>query len=648
MDCGNNPEAWKTLPERRAHHRRALSNQSTPWLWLLPLLAGFLSGCSTVVFKGAITPVDPPPAGPPPVTGQGGNIAISPQYVALWLGQKQQFQASAPAGETLQWSVNGVIGGDATVGTIDTAGNYTAPASVNPGANEVVGVVDANAPTVNYATAVATIIAPGVVKATINPQVATYSIYLAAPGQVSIEFGLDTGYGLTTWIQTTPSPNGGAVTIFVAGMRGLSLYHMRAQVTLNDGATFTDSDHTFTTGQPPITAAVSASAQNGQTPQPGIEMFDTLVPHEPAQAFATDLDGNVIWTYSYTDGSSYDVVQPIRLLPNGHFLVLISYASSAAVHGVTIPPNTVDAVREVDLAGDTIREVKASDVAQALAQQGYSFNFGSFHHDVLPLANGHWIVLASVTKAFTNLPGYPGTTNVLGDLIIDIDETGKPVWVWNSFDHLDVNRHPFMFPDWTHSNALLYSSDDHDLVVSIRHQNWIVKIDYQDGLGTGRVVWRLGEGGDFTLQNGTDPTDWFYAQHAPSYFTANTTGVFRIGVMDDGDQRMFPGGGVCGKGSAPPCYSAAPLYELNEAAMTATLVFDYRLPPSQYSYFGGDAVLLANGDLEADFCATLGGSVIQEVNTNAATPQIVWQALTKKSAQYRAERMPSLNPGVQW
>ncbi len=40
-------------------------------------------------------------------------------------------------------------------------------------------------------------------------------------------------------------------------------------------------------------------------------------------------------------------------------------------------------------------------------------------------------------------------------------------------------------------------------------------------------MWRLGEGGDFKLVNATDPTDWFYAQHGMSYFTPNTTGVFR-------------------------------------------------------------------------------------------------------------------------
>ena len=112
--------------------------------------------------------------------------------------------------------------------------------------------------------------------------------------------------------------------------------------------------------------------------------------------------------------------------------------------------------------------------------------------------------------------------------------------MWSTFDHLDINRHPMNFPDWTHSNGLLYSADDHNLLLSIRHQNWIIKIDFNDGHGSGNVLWRLGEGGDFKLIGGTDPTDWFYAQHGMSYFTPNTTGVFRLGVLDNGNDRLFP------------------------------------------------------------------------------------------------------------
>lgn len=47
----------------------------------------------------------------------------------------------------------------------------------------------------------------------------------------------------------------------------------------------------------------------------------------------------------------------------------------------------------------------------------------------------------------------------LGDVLIDLDQNFNPLWVWNAFDHLDVNRHPMNFPDWTHGNAILYSAE---------------------------------------------------------------------------------------------------------------------------------------------------------------------------------------------
>ena len=63
-----------------------------------------------------------------------------------------------------------------------------------------------------------------------------------------------------------------------------------------------------------------------------------------------------------------------------------------------------------------------------------------------------------IPKAYTNLTGLPGITTVIGDALVDVDQNLNPDWVWNTFDHLDINRHPMNFPDWTHSNDMLYSS----------------------------------------------------------------------------------------------------------------------------------------------------------------------------------------------
>lgn len=644
------PQDW--LDPKRSRWR-SITTRGVGLLCLSSLLV-LLSGCGFFVRSGASVPGEPSPSGPPPSSGQSGSVTITPQYVALAPGQKFQFTATVSGGGNLEWLVNGTATGSSTTGTVDASGNYTAPANLTQSENVSVTAALSASPQQNYATAVVAIVLPGRASCpefTGNPQVALYSIYLPAPGKVAVQFGKTTNYGLNTWQVATPSPNGGQVQIYVAGMMGNTLYHMRAQVALNNGATYNDTDQTCMTGTPPKTVATQITTPSGAAPQPGIEMWNTLLPQGVTQAFATDLSGNVIWTYTY-QAPSQDLLQGLELLPNGDFLMVISYLSSLTIGSHS---GALNEVREVDLAGNLVRNITMDTLNQKLAAsnlrdaEGNTYQLGSFHHSVLALPNGHWILLATETRAYAGLPGYPGTTNVIGDALVDVDQNSNPVWVWNTFDHLDINRHPMNFPDWTHSNGMLYSTDDHNLLLSMRHQNWIIKIEYLDGQGSGKVLWHLGEGGDFKLVGATDPTDWFYAQHGMSYFTPNTTGVFRIGLMDNGNDRIFPSGAVYCKPYMPvtaTCYSTVPVLELNENNMTATMVTHYVPPPSYFSFFGGNASLLDNGNIHVDFAAAPTGAIVQELNPQAS--QVVWQGTTPNSDQFHAYRLPSLYPGVQW
>ena len=244
----------------------------------------------------------------------------------------------------------------------------------------------------------------------------------------------------------------------------------------------------------------------------------------------------------------------------------------------------------------------------------------------------------------TNVPA----ATVLGDVIVDLDQNLKPQWVWNEFNHLDPNRHPYLFPDWTHSNAVVYSQDDGNILVSIRHQNWVVKVNYADGAGNGSILWRLGHDGDFTLNGETDPVDWEYAQHAPAFFRTNTSGVFSLGLMDNGNDRIFPAGVTCRTTGTPPCaYSTIPIWQIDESAKTASLIFHQKLPTNLFSNFGGSTNPLANGNVEYDLCGVGTGSDIFEV-TQESTPQTVWTMHINKTHAYRGSRIPSLYPGVQW
>jgi hypothetical protein len=508
-------------------------------------------------------------------------------------------------------------------------------------------------------TGVSAALPQGTVASTNNPQVALYTMTLPFPGSVTINFGMDTTYGRQTWTQSTNTA-GGTVSIFVAGMLAHTAYHMQAAVQLQNGVTANDGDHTFTSGTPLLTLNLTAATTPGMTPQPGVEELTPILGSKGI--VVTDLQGGILWSYALPNAATTDDIEGVKLLPNGHFLLTIDEGSTFGFPTGTSPANAIIAIREMDLAGNIVREISAPELTSEL-QAKYSstldpqFNLSApllqFHHDITPLPNGHWLVLANTSRPSSDFPAYVGAaTKILGDVIIDLDQNLQPVWVWNEFDHFDVNRHPMQFPDWTHTNAVVYTPDDHNIIVSMRHQNWVVKVDYNDGAGTGNVLWTLGHGGTqnpLTLVGGTDPTDWQYAQHSPAIVGTKSAGVFSLILMDNGDDRMFPDGNLCGTGSELPCYTTIPVFQIDENAKTATLTFHQKLlDPSLYSFFGGNADPLDNGDYEYDLCGLTNSSDIVEVTPDNLNPTTVWQMHLSGNSAYRGFRLPSLYPGVQW
>jgi hypothetical protein len=589
------------------------------------------------------------------VSGCGGGqqqviqviaVSVSPQSAVVGAAQFATFTAIV-TGDTsgVDWSVNGIASGNSTVGTIDASGNYTAPA-VTTNATATVSAASKHDPA-KTGSATVTIVAPGILAATANVQVAKYTITPPAGAAVSIEFGPDTAYGLTTWQLPAPQ-SGGAVSILVAGMKLNSAYHMRAVMKLADSTEFDDIDHTFTTGTLPAASLPNlvATTTPGGTPQSGVELLDLLgTGTNSLGAVVTDLSGNVLWTYNPALPGSASV-NPVKLLPNGHFL--LSFSGQ--------PDGVNSVIQEVDLTGQVIWQLTGAQLNQALAAAacaGCNITVVGMHHDFAVLPNGHLIVIASQDKVETGLTGFPNPVTVAGDVLIDLDENHNPVWLWSSFDHLDLNRHLMGLPDWTHTNAVIYSPDDKALIISMRHQSWVLKINYNDGQGSGEVLWKLGYQGDFSLQNGTDPQDWFYAQHDPNITSPNSSGIFQLLLFDNGNLRVLdPSGITCGSGT--PCESRVPILQLDETAKTATIEWVDNGAPA-YSSFGGSSRLLQNGNVEFDECGltttgtnTLANkSAILEV-TKTTPPQTVWQMQVNGQYAYRAFRIPSLYPGVQW
>ena len=574
--------------------------------------------------------------------GGGGNVIV-PAIISL---QPSSVAQNSPNQNVAIHGRNFASGATIMAGSSAIPGNFvssseidiTLPASmlVAPGA---IGIQVTNPDGHASGTSDFDVVGGSAVSATTHPLVAKYTITIPSNANVEVQFGETTSYGRGTNLVPTPL-GGGTVNILVAGMKASTLYHMRAVAHFPDSSTFTDSDQTFTTGAIDPAKLPIITVDSPGTPNPGVELVDIntspFAGPDLYDVVVTDLGGNVIWYYDHTnsDGTTF----PAKFLPNGDLIT---------VNNQILPDGTPGGngiLRETDLVGNVVRELDVTTMKTRMTNAGLDPNqYNGPHHDVVLLPSGDFIVFSHYSTTFTDVAGSPF---VAADTILLLDANWNPKWVWDSAAHLDHARAPFGYPDWTHCNGLAYSPVDHNIIVSCRNQSLVYKIDFRDGTGTGAVLWRLGNGGDFTLLNGT-VADWNYAQHNPGYFGDPVNDV--LAMWDNGNNRVMDGlGDICGTAGQPACYSRGVAFQLDEFGKTATIVFDHR--PGQYAALIGSIQLLANGNVTDDAGASNGfgqNANVYEV-TNETSPQLVWHMNVNGSYVYRANRIPSLYPGVQW
>lgn len=483
---------------------------------------------------------------------------------------------------------------------------------------------------------------------TTHPLVALFSAPACATGSEFRVAFRRKGDEESTKTPSIPCRAGLSNNQYVAGMRADSDYEMRAEVVTN-GKAKPGAWIPFHTGLldgrfPPLTHPVKRAA--GKSSTEGILIRSGF---DPWRSTATDLDGNVVW-YLNTASNSFLT----RILPGGRFLVLADGANSVN------DMKRWQLVREVDLLGHTIRETNIGRVAEQLEARGIASDckkgaqqcVSGFHHELIQLPNGHWLALGGLERMMpAGTQGSKEAVDVLGDLILDLDENFQLVWFWNSFDHLDVKRASlgkekckagpgndgctpvFLAPEangWLHSNALDYVPGG-DLIMSIPEQDWVVKIDYKDGKGSGKILWRLGKDGDFTAKS-DDPYPWFSYQHDVGLDPA--TGLLL--VFDDGHRR---------KDKYPNANNRGQAWKLDEANRTATLVMNVDL--GVYSQAVGSAQPLANGDYswESGFIdpGPAGLGQIHSVTTETSPDgKIVGSEQTYGALTYRSFRVASM------
>src|SRR5437588_705805 len=118
-------------------------------------------------------------------------------------------------------------------------------------------------------------------------------------------------------------------------------------------------------------------------------------------------------------------------------------------------------------------------------------------------------------------------------------------------------------PPRDNGNSLQHTPDG-NILYSIRNQDWVIKIDYNNGQGNGDILWRLGKDGDFTI-NSTDPAPWFSHQHDPQFeFTDRTL----MTLFDNGNVRFA---------SDPNAQSRGQVLQVDEQNRVANLILNVDL-----------------------------------------------------------------------
>jgi hypothetical protein len=212
----------------------ATGNPSTDLNWSVNGIAGGNSTVGTIAANGATSAIYTAPAAapsPPAATvtatsaadpSKSGSasvtisctpsIALSPPSANLALGQTQSFAASLciANGTAVTWDVNGITGGNASVGTIASSGAetalYTAPADL-PATNP--STIHATANSANgggTATASASVTVTSSVSISISPATTSLAVGQMAPFSATVQGTSDT---TVTWaVSGVPNGNG--------------------------------------------------------------------------------------------------------------------------------------------------------------------------------------------------------------------------------------------------------------------------------------------------------------------------------------------------------------------------------------------------------------------------------------------------------
>jgi hypothetical protein len=224
---------------------------------------------------------------------------------------------------------------------------------------------------------------------------------------------------------------------------------------------------------------------------------------------------------------------------------------------------------DIVLVNDTYREISRVHAGNGRRADLHEFQL---------TPQGTALLLADAGIPAAGAPGGAALSGeVLDCAVQEIDlQTGAVLFEWHAADHIAIDE-SFVSPttddtaiyDYVHLNSIDVDRDG-NLLVSARNTSAVYKVDR----ATGAITWRLGgKRSDFAMASGAD----FSWQHDARRQADGTLTIF-----DD---------------AASPVESRAIVLQLDEAAMTATLVRSFAHPTPLMARSQGNVQVLPDGNV---------------------------------------------------
>jgi outer membrane protein assembly factor BamB len=308
---------------------------------------------------------------------------------------------------------------------------------------------------------------------------------------------------------------------------------------------------------------------------------------EPGSIFLLDTKGHVVWSHEST-AVGFKVV---RYTKAHTFLCITGTKENEIGYG--------NAILELSLKGDTVFYLKKGE---------HDFQ-QSIHHEILLNSKNQLITLTREQK-IVDLSSSGGSKKdtVFGDGILVLDRKGKRLWKWSVFDILNPLLDKNILTtkkDWTHANSIAFDRDGNYLV-SFYNNGQVWKINSV----TGRVMWKLGKGGNFEIP--------IYAVFDQAH-AAHINSKGWLMLFDNGGNKKI---------------SRSLAFEIDAASKKALPVVNAWLPPPLYTNRMGSSYLI--NDTSMLVCISR-HKMVALTNLQGG---FLWKLNANRIQSYRAEFIP--------